>query len=102
MGKNDKENKLEEVVTEEVVTEEVVKVQEVINEKQLDNLAEQAGKEVNEQKKVSVRVPKDPLNPKDVQVPVLINGYMWILKRGEDVEVPAEVKRILDEAGYLG
>lgn len=101
MSKNDKEIKLENVVTEEVVTEEDGKVQ-VENEKQLDNLAMKAGKEVNKQKKVSVRVPKDPLNPKDHSVPVCINGYIWTLKRGEDIEVPEEVKRILDEAGYLG
>lgn len=31
-------------------------------------------------------------------VPVGVNGRMWIIKRGEEVEVPLEVLEVLDHA----
>lgn len=51
--------------------------------------------------KVDIVIPKDRLNEKDAFVPVAINGYIWKIKRGEKVSVPAEVERILREAGYI-
>ena len=53
-------------------------------------------------KKVRIRLPKDKLNKEDVVVPVCINGYTYQIKRGEWVDVPEEVARILEEAGYMG
>lgn len=47
-------------------------------------------------------MPKDKLNKEDVVVPVCINGYTYQIKRGEWVDVPEEVARILEEAGYMG
>ena len=51
-------------------------------------------------KKVSVRIPKSEHNPHDVVVQ--INGYIFQIQRGVDVEVPAPVKDLLDKGGYLG
>lgn len=50
---------------------------------------------------VKIKIPVDPQNPKDIVVPVMINGYMWFINRGETVEVPAEVANILENAKYI-
>lgn len=55
----------------------------------------------NTQKMVIITIPVDRRNPKDLVVPVTINGYTWQIKRGEKVEVPEEVERILHEAKYI-
>ena len=55
----------------------------------------------NTQKTVTLTIPIDKRNPKDLVVPVTINGYTWQIKRGEKVEVPEEVERILHEAKYI-
>ena len=47
---------------------------------------------------VRIKIPVDPLNKDDLQVPVMINGYLWNIKRGETVEVPSVVADILQEA----
>lgn len=51
--------------------------------------------------KKKITIPMDQLNKKDSFVPVSINGYIWKIKRGVEVEVPVEVARILKEAGYI-
>ena len=51
-------------------------------------------------KKVNVRIPKNEHNPHDVVVQ--INGYIFQIKRGVDVEVPVPVRDLLDKGGYLG
>ena len=56
---------------------------------------------VEEVKKVKVIIPTDPINDEETFVPVVINGYIYQIKRGEEVEVPKEVARILKEAGYI-
>lgn len=55
----------------------------------------------NEIKKVKVLIPKDQLNENNTFVPVSINGKIWQITRGVEVEVPQEVKNILKEAGYI-
>lgn len=62
----------------------------------------ETGAELAKGKKVRIRLPIDKLNKEDVIVPVCINGYTYQIKRGEWVEVPEEVARILEEAGYMG
>lgn len=62
----------------------------------------ETGEELAKGKKVRIRLPKDQLNKEDVVVPVCINGYTYQIKRGEWVDVPEEVARILEEAGYMG
>lgn len=51
--------------------------------------------------KVTVRIPVDKENPMDLTVPVCINGYLYLIARGQDVDVPETVAGILEEAGYL-
>ena len=68
---------------------------------QLDTMAKDAGKEVNKQAKVRIRIPIDPLNKQDKVVPVIINGYVWSIEKGKNVEVPENVADILTEAGYI-
>ncbi|MBQ7308055.1 MAG: hypothetical protein IJW82_05975 [Clostridia bacterium] len=48
-----------------------------------------------------VKIPTDPLNPQDNVVPVQINGYKWICKKGEYLSLPKECIKLLEEAGYL-
>lgn len=51
--------------------------------------------------KVSIRIPFDAMNKEDSYVPVCINGYIYQIKRGEDVEVPTQVRQLLCDAGYI-
>lgn len=50
---------------------------------------------------VEIKIPIDQLNPKDLVVPVIINGYIWSIERGKEVKVPREVKHILEDAKYI-
>jgi len=68
---------------------------------ELDQMAKEAGKEVNKQEKVRIRIPLDPLNKTDLIVPVCINGYVWKIERGKTVTVPENVATILEEAKYI-
>lgn len=56
---------------------------------------------VLKKKTIRIKIPIDPLNPKDLVVPVMINGYIWQIKRGETVDVPEEVAKILENAKYI-
>jgi hypothetical protein len=76
---------------------------EIKNPDMVGEIVEKAtGEELAKSKKVRIRLPKDKLNKEDVVVPVCINGYTYQIKRGEWVDVPEEVARILEEAGYMG
>ncbi len=50
---------------------------------------------------VVIHVTKDPLNPDLIEIPVCINEYEWIVKRGEKQTVPQAVVDVLTQAGYL-
>lgn len=76
-------------------------LEKVITEADIDRMAKEAGERIKSEKKVSVKIQKDPLNPKDGVVPVCINGYFYQIKRGEKVEVPETVADILENAGYI-
>ena len=71
-----------------------------LDEKECDreslNTAEKLKKDM-----VEIKIPFDQLNKKDLSVNVFINGYRWSIKRGENVKVPREVGRILEEGGYI-
>lgn len=56
-------------------------------------------KRLQKEPKVKVRIKEDPKDKNDV--PVCINGYIWQIKRGEFVEVPETVAKILAQAGYI-
>lgn len=60
----------------------------------------ETAKKVKE-KTIKIKIPVDPMNPKDLIVPVMINGYKWKIKRGETVEVPEAVANILEGAKYI-
>ena len=50
---------------------------------------------------VTVYVPIDKLNPGLTEIPVHINEYSWVIKRGEKQIVPEAVADVLHQAGYL-
>lgn len=52
-------------------------------------------------KKRRVKVPIDKQNEKDLYVTVQINGYTYQIKRGEVVEVPEPVAKLLERADYI-
>lgn len=74
---------------------------EPLTDAMIDDMAKKFGKELAKQPKVNIRIPKDPLNPKDDSVPVGVNGYYFVIKRGEYVDVPQTVADILREANYI-
>lgn len=67
----------------------------------IDEMAENFGKKLNGEKKVAVKIPFDSRNPGDKVVPVCLNGYIFEIKRGEKIEVPASIAAILEEAKYI-
>lgn len=52
-------------------------------------------------KKVAVKVPIDKQNPKDLYVVVQLNGYVWQIRRGVEVTVPVQVKKLLERAEII-
>lgn len=72
-----------------------------LTDKELVESAKKVGEELSKMEKVHIRIPKDEKNPKDRFVPVTISGYTFQIERGESVEVPKEVERILIEAKYI-
>ena len=53
------------------------------------------------EKKKTIVIAVDERDP-DNYVPVCINGKIFQVKKGEEVEVPEEVYNILKRSGYLG
>jgi len=78
------------------------KVTPLVTDGQLDNEAKGMKAEFAKMAKVKVRIPIDKLNPKDLVVPVCVNGYIFQIERGKSVEVPETIAQILEESGYLG
>lgn len=78
----------------------MAKIEEKINETELEKEAQETAKKVKANT-VRIKIPVDPMNPKDLMVPVVINGYQWLIKRGETVEVPEQVAKILEDAKYI-
>jgi cytochrome b involved in lipid metabolism len=73
---------------------------QIISDSVLDNQSLEMKAVLEQLPKEKVRIMKSS-NPNDTFVPVSINGYVYQIKRGEDVEVPNEVRNILIEAGYI-
>lgn len=63
--------------------------------------AENAGKEVVKEEKKVVALPKDPLNPKNDKVKVVINGVETEIVRGKQQKVSKAVYERLVIAGYV-
>ena len=89
MGNNENQN----------VVNTIVKPKE--SDKEKDEAEAQATAKKLKKEMVRIKVPVDPMNPKDLMVSVSINGYKWLIKRGETVEVPEEVSKILENAKYI-
>lgn len=73
-----------------------------LTESKINEGAKEIGKLLAKEDKITIIVPKDPLNPSDDNVVACINGYKYRIKRGVEVEVPRPVKDVLKNAGYLG
>ena len=72
-----------------------------ITENDIITEANETAEKLSKSGKVKIKIPVDQLNPKDLMVPVVINGYQYLIKRGETVEVPEAVVKILEEAKYI-
>ena len=73
----------------------------VYNDADFDRMASGMKKVFGEMKKRSIRIPIDQLNPAENGVPVCVNGYTFVIKRGVTVEVPEEIAKILERANYI-
>lgn len=97
------------VNNEEVKIKTTEEVKSISNETEIttaDKIADEieakkTATEIKKGKTVRIKIPVDPLNVGDVVVPVMINGYMWRINRGETVDVPEQVAKILEEAKYI-
>ncbi len=50
-------------------------------------------------RKIKIYLPKDSKDT--APVPVIINGYSYFINKGETVEVPESVAKILENANYI-
>lgn len=71
-----------------------------VTDSQLANADKQFGVELDKMPKVKIRLPKDPMDESGVKE-VCINGYVYLIQRGETVEVPEPVAQILVNAGLI-
>ena len=83
------------------VKETKKRTEKEITEKDIITEANETAEKLSKNGKVRIKIPVDQLNPKDLMVPVVINGYQYLIKRGETVEVPEAVVKILEEAKYI-
>lgn len=54
----------------------------------------------NMTEKVIINVPLNPMNPLDTDITVGLNGVIYKIKRGEDVEMPKAVAEILQHSAH--
>ncbi len=71
-----------------------------ISDAEIDKMTKQFGNLLNDFPKVTIRLPKDPLDDSEVKE-VCLNGYVYLIKRGETVEVPEPIAEILINAGLI-
>lgn len=99
----DIETNVEDVETN--VDEKNINTTESIENVKIDakhtEVAKKTAKAIKNKKMVEIKIPIDPQNPKDLIVPVIINGYRWEIKRGEKVSVPEPVAKILEDSKYI-
>lgn len=72
-----------------------------ITDKEIDDITKKTGEELKDSDKVRIKIPMDKINKSETQVVVGINGFNYIIKKGETVSVPNEVAKILENAGYI-
>ena len=51
--------------------------------------------------KVTIKIPIDKQNPKDLVVAVQLNGYPYFIERGKGVSVPNVNKKMLENADLI-
>lgn len=51
--------------------------------------------------KVTIKIPIDKQNPKDLIVAVQLNGYPYFIERGKEVSVPNVIKKMLENADLI-
>lgn len=69
--------------------------------KKVENEIAKTNEEVKKEKTIKVRIPIDPLNPKDKEIIVGINEKYAKIIRGEDTEVSIPVYEQLKNAGLV-
>lgn len=57
-----------------------------------------AGMRPAQERRVRVMVPVSDQNPQDTDIPVIVNGRTTLIRRGEEVEVPASVAEVLQHS----
>jgi len=72
-----------------------------ISQKEIDEIAKKTGKYLEGQEKVMVRIPTIQGEQEDTYVECCINGYNYIIKRGESVSIPASIAELLRNAGII-
>lgn len=72
-----------------------------ISQKQIDDISEFTGKYLSDEEKVLIRIPSVPGAQDDMYVECCINGYNYIIKRGESVSVPNSIAQLLHNAGVI-
>lgn len=69
--------------------------------KKIENSVENTNKEVKKEQTMKVRIPIDPLNPKDKDIIIGINEKYAKVVRGEETEVSIPVYEQLKNAGLV-
>lgn len=69
--------------------------------KKIEEAIKESKKENKKEEKFKVRLPLDPLNPKDTEVIVGINEKYAKVIRGEETEVSEPVYEVLRNAGLV-
>lgn len=99
MSNQDNNNQKTNVNVQNMVDPSMIKTDEqskIEQDKEAKKTAETLKKDL-----VEIKIPIDPLNKTDKTVDVIINGYRWTIKRGEEVKIPRAVKEILTDAKYI-
>ena len=91
------------MINEEMKTEKVNDVIEDSKTEKVNDVIEtkRLKKAFANEKKVTITIPEDPLNPKDVFVTASINGYTLQIRRGVAVAIPQSFYKVLKEAKYI-
>ena len=96
------ENK--KIKSEEIETQETIEAQKETKQASKDLLIKDAlstGEKLKKQTKKTITVPRSEMNQGDDYVVVAINGYKYKIKRGQEVEIPEAVYKLLKNAKYI-
>lgn len=74
-------------------------VKEGLTDRAIDWIASQSGNKLKQAEKVRVRIPKMP--GEDEVVECCINGYVFVIQRGQTMELPSPVVDLLATAGIV-